>query len=172
MSLSQILHNLGVDATLLAELASFLVLLWLLSRYVFGPLGKIMGERADRVAKTLSEAEEHRAEALRLQEEATRELTRARDEARGVLEQAERAAGAEARQIVQEAREQAERQLEKAREDIRHERDRAVTELRQEVADLAILVAGKVMGTSLDERVQRDLVERFVEETAGKAARG
>lgn len=159
-----IFESLGLNSTLFAQIVSFLVLLWVLRRWVFGPIRALMDERADRVAKSLEDAENQREEAVRLQQEAARALQEARAEARRILEQAERTANARAQEILDEAKAQAERQLEQAKESIRRERDQALAELRKEVADLALEVAAKVLGQTVDDRIQRDLVHRFVEE--------
>jgi len=77
-------------------------------------------------------------------------------------------AGEEARlKAQQEAKEEAGALIDKARTEIQHERDEAVGELRKEVADLAIMAAGKVVGRSLDKEAHIKLIDEVLDEAPG-----
>jgi F-type H+-transporting ATPase subunit b len=67
--------------------------------------------------------------------------------------------------ILDKAREEARAQIEKAREEISRERDLAMAELRQQVADLSLVISEKVIGATLDEQRQRQLIAEFLEQT-------
>ncbi|MBT9259118.1 MAG: F0F1 ATP synthase subunit B [Clostridiales bacterium] len=166
--MGDVIQNLGLNSTLFAQLVSFIILVWALSRWVWGPLTRLMESRADRVANMLAEAENKLAEANRMQEEAAKALQEARQEARAILERSERTAQAQAQEILSSARREAEEQLQRAKEAIARERDQALLELRSEVADLAVKVAEKILQAQVDDRVQRELVEQFVAEVASR----
>ena len=71
----------------------------------------------------------------------------------------------EARKEGQEIIAQATQMSEKAREEISRERDLAMAELRQQVADLSLVISEKVIGATLDEQRQRQLIAEFLEQT-------
>jgi len=69
--------------------------------------------------------------------------------------------------IVARAETEAEQITTRAHDEIEGERERVAGELRREVADLSINVAEKVVGTSLDDDRQRELVDRYIDELGG-----
>ncbi|MDI3269941.1 MAG: F0F1 ATP synthase subunit B [Bacillota bacterium] len=166
--MGDVIQNLGLNSTLFAQLVSFIILVWALARWVWGPLTRLMESRADRVATMLAEAETKLAEANQRQEEAAQALQAARLEARAILERSERTAQVQAQEILNAARQEAEQQLQRAKEAISRERDQALLDLRTEVADLAVKVAEKILQAQVDDRVHRELVEQFVAEVASR----
>lgn len=142
----------------------FLLVLFVLKRFAWGPITKSLVEREDNIRESLSKAEKALAEA--------KQLSAANDEAR-------RKALQEANQLVNEAREASERlkseQIEKtkveikrmqeqASADIAREKQVALEALRTEVASLVIQAAEKVVKENLDTPKQRDLVNGFINE--------
>ncbi|MGD8462399.1 MAG: F0F1 ATP synthase subunit B, partial [Anaerolineae bacterium] len=67
--------------------------------------------------------------------------------------------------ILDKAREEASAIVERAKEDIARERELAMAELREQLADLSLAISEKVIGESLDERRQRELIADFLKET-------
>jgi len=73
------------------------------------------------------------------------------------------------KQLETKARTQADGLIAKARAEIQQERDKAVQDLRAQVADLALLAAGRIIGESLDAKKHRELIERAIQETEIRA---
>src|SRR5207237_8975517 len=67
------------------------------------------------------------------------------------------------------AREQAQGLIAKARAEIQQEREKAVQDLREQVADLAVLAASRIIGESLDAKKHRELVQRAMQEAETRA---
>ncbi len=152
------------NGTFFVELAAFLIVLFLLGRYVLPPLNKIMDERQTTIRQALADAEEAKRRAAEAEEEYKRVIGEARTQARAVVEEANKMA----EQVRAERRQQAEQEYERivnsAYADIEAQARRASEELRQQTADLAIAVAERVIGQGIDRGAQSSLIDRTIAE--------
>ena len=153
------------DATFLAELFAFVVILAVLHRYVVPPIQKSMTERQGLIRKQFDEARETRERLDAAEAEYKQALSDARAEAARSREEA----NATRLQIIEaakdEARTEAEAVTRRAEERMEAERRRVIAELRLEVGQLAVELAGRIVGESLgDEALQRRVVDRFLSE--------
>jgi F-type H+-transporting ATPase subunit b len=140
----------------------FAVLFVVLSKFAFGPITEQVRKREHALEEALAEAKRDREEAAKLIAEQRRQLDAARDEGQKLIADARGAAEKSRQEIAQQAHEQQQEILNRTREEIRAERDKAIAELRREAVDLAIVGAGKVIEKNLDDRTNRELVERFL----------
>lgn len=155
----------GVDIWKLAfQIVNFLVLLYLLNRFLFKPALRRIDERQDKLSQGLEDA----AAAARDRELARAEreaaLTDARQESDALVQRAAKTAEATSAEILAEARASAEQLVARASEEIAAEKERALAEIRGEVANLALDAAGKLVGSEMDSPTQRRLVEQFLSE--------
>ena len=161
-----------VDVLKLAfQVINFLLLLYLLNRFLFKPVLARLDERSTKIAKGLEDAEvaARDRELARAEREAA--VAEARKEAADMLARANKIAEDTRSEILREAREEAERATTRAREEIAAERDRALADIRGQVADLALEAAGKLVRREMDGPTQRRLVEEFLTEVEPAAAR-
>ena len=159
------MEKLGINpVALLIQLINFLLLLFVLNKLLLQPILRMLDERSNRIRTNLQEAERLREEAERQHREYQEQLQRARDDVRGMLAEA----NANSERILAQAREQADRERQaavtRAQDEIRRETEQAILELRNEVANLAIIAAGRVLGEELDERKHRQVVERMLQD--------
>lgn len=145
-------------------LLNFSVLLWVLHRFLYKPLLGAISAREKEIEDALKQAAEDRAEAERLRKDFESQINNAQREAQEIIGKATRAATTTKDQIEAEARARAVDMLENATRTIEREKSKALAELRAEVANLAVLVAGKVIEKNLDNAEQRRLAEGFVHE--------
>jgi F-type H+-transporting ATPase subunit b len=150
--------------TMLAEILSFLVFFYILMRYAYPPVSRILEERRRRIAESLAAAEEQRKEAQRLRAELEAELKGARDEARRILEQATKQAAGESQAILARAKEEAAALIRAAREEVEAEKGAAIRAMHKQVAELSIAVAAKILRREVDETTHRELIDRFLQE--------
>ncbi len=160
--MGSILQALHINSTLLAQLVDFILLFAFLRIFAWPPLLQAMERRRKNVEEHLAAAEGERQEAVRYRDEQQKALAEARAQAQEILERSRRAADEQARQLLEQAQAAAVRQREEARAEISRERDRAVVALRQEVADLVVEAASKLVRARLDDAGDRRLVEEFV----------
>ena len=148
------------------SIANFLVLLYLLRRFLWGPVLNVLAERAQKIREGLAAAEEAKLERERMREEAEALLAKTRTEAQLIAERTTEAAEQAAAVIVSKAKTDAQRLVEKARADAEQAQRQALAELRGEVAGIAVLVASRILRREVDERTHRQLVEETLREAA------
>src|SRR6266545_811233 len=159
----EILNSLGINLTaLIWHAVNFLILLFILQRFLYKPVLRMLDERALRIRDSMAQAEEARAEVARLRDDAKDILDAARREGQELLAQANRNSERILAEARQQAQAEADRIVERARAEIVREREQAFAELRQEVADLAVMAAGHVIRRSLDDDAHRELVRQFI----------
>ncbi|MGB2874615.1 MAG: F0F1 ATP synthase subunit B [Gaiellaceae bacterium] len=142
----------------------FLITLFVLRRYAFGPIQKLIDERRDRIRQSLEEADRARQEARELLEEHRRLIGSAKSDAEQILAEARRVADAFERRMREETEADRQRRLEETRREIEAETRRALEQIRAEVVDLSLLAATKVTGKALDESDHRRLIDEAVGE--------
>ncbi len=150
---------------LIMGLIGFVVIFGALYKILLPRLQKTLAERTDAIEGGIQRAEEAQAEAERLQQQYRAQLDDARHEAARLREEA-REQGA---QIIAEMREQAQaeaaRLLESAHAQINSDRQQALATLRAQVGELAVDLAGRIVGESLaDEARASRVVDRFLDE--------
>ena len=151
---------------------AFLILLVLMYRTVWPSVDKAFKDRRANIEGKLEEAEREREEADQLLERYRRRLRDAEDETQRILEEARANAERVRRELRAKAEEEAGRELERARQVIRSERDQAISQLRNEVGTLAVELATRVVGDSLDRERQLRLVDQYIDELGNQAQAG
>ena len=155
----------GVDVPkLIFQVINFLLLLYLLNRFLFKPVLKLLDERESRIKKGLEDAEAAAKDRELAKAEREAALDEARKEAQAMVARANKIAEDSRAEILAEAKAQAEKVTARAREEITAEKDKAMAELRSTVADLALQAAGRLVRSEMDTPTQRRLVEDFLKE--------
>lgn len=157
-------NPVSIDATLLAQILAFLLLLWLLSKYAWNPLMNVMEERRKNIEASIKGAEEERRQAEEIKREYQAEMLKARQEAQEIIARATKVSEERAAEILALAREEGEKLKKSALADIERERTRAIADVRAQVADLSVAVATKIIHQNLDVKGQEQLIEQFIQE--------
>ena len=156
---------LGVSLSgILIQLVNFVLLLVILRLVAYKPIVRMLDERSRRIRESMERAEEIQRQAARTEEEFTRRLADARREGQEIITQAEKIADRMRQEEIDKTRKQVEEMRTMAIADIAREREQAVTELRQQVADLALFAAGRVVGKSLDRKAHYQLINEALAE--------
>ncbi len=156
---------LGIDLPrLLTFFIGFTVIAVFLRMFLYGPITRMLDQRAERISESLAVADQARAEAASSAERVEQELANARREGQALIAEAREAAARLKDQEEARTRAQVDEMLERARTEIRHEREAAVEEVRREFAGIAILAAERIVEQSLDEASHRDLIDRVLHE--------
>jgi len=142
----------------------FLIALFVLKRYAFGPIQKLIDERRARIRQSLEEADEARGEARELLEEHRKLIGRAKSDAEEILTEARRVGEATQRRMREETEADRQRRIEETRKQIEAETRRSLELIRAEVADLSLIAAEKVTRRSLDDADHKRLIEDAVGE--------
>ena len=150
--------NLGY---LLMQILLFVILLMVMKGYAYAPIIRVLEERKARIAKGLEDARQAAIARDNADAEARKILDAARAEAAKLRQEAAVQAEETAGGIRTEAEREAKGIVASAREDAEAERNRILSELRGQVAAIAMAAANKLVGESLDERRQHQLIGEF-----------
>lgn len=143
---------------------AFVVLLAVLGKFVSPKLDQTLKTRTENIEGKLERAERERQEAQTLLREYELKLKEAHVEAQRLLDQARSNAARLETELRAKAEDQARRIVERAQETIQAERERALNDLRSEVGGLAVELAGRVVGESLDRERHLRLVDQYINE--------
>jgi F-type H+-transporting ATPase subunit b len=153
-----------VPGLMVWTIITFLIVLWVLKRFAFGPIQRMIDERRDRIREALDEADKARSEARELRELTQREREQAKLEREQILDEARR----QSQRLAEQARERADADLkealEKNREELAAENQRLREQIRRDVVELTLYASEKVTGKVLDQDDQRRLIEETIEE--------
>lgn len=158
-----LLDQLNINpAAIAVNIVGFLLLLFVLQKMVFRPIGTVLGERERDVNGRYDrlEADQRQMDALKTDYE--QRLAGIEAEAREKIQSAIKDAQTARDQIVNEAAGRSREMIQRAEAEVAHEREQAMITFRQQVVDLAIGAATKVIGDGLDETRQRRLVDDFI----------
>lgn len=145
-------------------LVIFGITLFILRRYVFGPVGAAIEKRRAEIAQSIEEAERSRDEATALLDDYKTRLGEARKEADALREQGRKDGERQGADLVAQAQGQRDRVLADAEVQIDAQTRAAASGLRDDVVTLALLAAEKVSRKSLSDADHRKLIEEAIEE--------
>ena len=143
-------------------LVIFVILMFVLSRYAFGPLTAAVEARERSLEEAIEGAKRDRDAAAKLLQEHQAAIDTARAEAQKIIADG-RAVGEKMRtDMIEQTRKEQQDMLERARRDIESEKDKAIMQLRREAVDLALAGATKVIEQNLESQKNRQLVESYL----------
>jgi F-type H+-transporting ATPase subunit b len=143
---------------------TFVVLLLLLRKYVWGPVLDAVDRRESSLKEIASNAEKARAEAQKLLEQYQGQLANARDEVNKLLEDGRTKAARTTEEMIRKARLDSEQVLERAKNEIDLERQKAVDEIRTQVVKISLAAAERLIEKKLEERDHRAFIEQAISE--------
>jgi F-type H+-transporting ATPase subunit b len=142
----------------------FLITLFVLKRYAFGPIQKMIDERQARIRAALEEADNAREQARKLLEQHRALIASARSDAEEILSEARRVADSMRERVREEAEADRQRRLEETHRQVEAETRRALEQIRAEVAELTLIAATKVTGKALTDADHKRLIEESIKE--------
>ena len=142
----------------------FILLMYLVSKFAWGPVMNMMQKREEYVAGEIEAAEKSRAEAEKASKEAVEQLRQTRQEAQQIIEDAKNAGMKQEQDIVASARKEADRIKLAAQEEIQNEKEKAIQALQDQVASLSVLIARKVIEKEISAQDQDKLIEEYIKQ--------
>lgn len=159
------MDKLGINGPfLLAQIINFVILLFLLHRFLYNPLLSMLDARKQRIADGLAAADVARREAEEERARLMAKLEEERAEAQRRIAQASSQAERVKSDILAEARREAEEIRMRARAEAEAEKQRLLNEAQKQIAELAVLATERVVRHGLDESLQQKLIEDFLSE--------
>jgi F-type H+-transporting ATPase subunit b len=160
------------NATFIVELIAFVLMLFVLAKWVIPPINKALTDRQEGIRRQFEESEEAKAKAEEAEREFRAQIVDARHDAARIREEATEQGAAIIAELRQQAQAEAERITAQARTQLQAERQQVLAQLRAEIGDLSTELASRIVGESLsDEARQRRIVERFLADLDGQQVR-
>ena len=150
--------------TALFALLNFLAVFFVGKRFLWGPVTKMVQERQKEIDDMYSEADTARASAKAMEEEYQGKLSDARATSEQIVRDAVSRGQAREEEIIRQANAEASAMMDKAAADIALEKKKAINDAKDEIAGIALEIAGKVVGRQLSDADQTKLVDQFIDE--------
>ncbi len=162
--MSEILHALHIDPTVMAAQLTGFVLLWiLLAKYLFAPVLALLDSRKLEIKATYDHANATKSEAEQLKADLEARLAAIEVEARTRIQAAVKEAQTAKDDMLAEARARVDDTIRRGEEELAREREKIVAEIREQTVDMSLAAASKLIGESLDETRHRKLVDDFID---------
>ena len=142
-------------------IVTFLVLLALLAKFAWRPLLQALESRQERIRKSLEDADRARQELERVQQESAKIMQQARVEAESIVTQTRADAERLREELKQKAKDEADNILRNAQQQIQLQTRQAIQQIRHEVADMAVLLASKL----LERNIAKEDNARLIDDT-------
>ena len=156
---------------LLTHMVGFLIALWILKRYAWGPLLALMEERRNKIAGEFEEIEIKKAEVAKVTAEYEAKMKEIESERRAKIVEAVKEGKEVAAEIKSRAQEEARALQEKAKADLQRDVAQAKVQLRDEMISMTMTAAEKVVREKMDDPKHRELIGRYIDELGKAEAR-
>jgi len=160
---------MSIDLTFIGQIVVFLTLVFLMRKHLYGPMSELMAARAQKIADGLAAADAGNNARAKAELEIEEQFKEARAKAAEILASAEKRALEIHEEAVTKSRLDAEGIVNAAREEVSAELGRARQALRNEVADIAMLAAERVIESELDAKRHASLIDGIVSAGFGNA---
>lgn len=148
---------------IIATIANLLILFFILKKFLWKPVKKVMAERQGQVDEIYKNAEESAAIAERDKQLYAEKLNNAQAEAENIIKTAAVRADRISDGIIADAKEKADQTLKKAESDIELEKKKAMNDLKNEISGISMEIAKNVIGREINEKDHKDLIDSFIE---------
>ncbi len=159
------MEGLGINlGYLISQIINFVLLLVILRMFLYKPIVNMLDKRREKIRTDLEEAENARSQAEAARQEYEKQLEEAREERRSILAQAREQADKMREDLLDKARGEAQGLVAKTEEEMQSLRRQALAGAQDEIVELAMAAAGKVVGEALDPKAHRRLIQDFIAE--------
>lgn len=159
----ELLGSLGINGKLfLAQLVNFAILFFVLKKFAYQPILKVLDDRKDKIEKGLKNAEEagEKLEKITIKEKEV--LSKANAKAQSILLQAESKAEKNRQIAVKKTEEDVNILMKRAEQRIQEKKEQMLDDLKKDVAELVVLATEKVLDEKIDDRKDGELIKRVV----------
>lgn len=153
----------GIDMNMVLQLVNTLVLYFLLRHFLFKPVSEHLANRQNKIGNDLNDARDTKEEMEKLKREYHRKLDEIDERAKGIINEAVGKGEARHREIIEKAKAEAKDIVDRARREIQLERQKAMSEVMDDMVEVSIQAAEKVLERSVDSETNRRLVRDFVD---------
>lgn len=142
---------------------SFFLLLLLLKKFAWGSITDILKKREDKIANDLDSAEQSRISAAKMEQERETQLMSSKSDAAEIIRSAKESGETSRQNILNETQTEVLRMKDKAKTDIHQEKAAAMASVKDEVAELSLRLAGKILEKELSPEAHEALISQYIE---------
>lgn len=150
--------------TLVVTILNLFLQLFLIKKFLLDKIMAVLEQRRQMADAQIADAEAAKQDALALRQTYEENMENAKQEAGQILRDAQRNATLRSEEIIHTAQEQASQLKQKAAEDIAQEKKKALNDAKDQISEIAMTIAGKVVGRNITDGDQARLVEQFIDE--------
>lgn len=142
---------------------NMLILFTVMKKLLFKPVMNILDQRDAEIKKIYDDANEANEKAVNLEKEYSEKMAQARDEAGEIIKQATLTAQKREKEIIESAHEQVAAMTRRAETQIEQERKKAYQEIKDEISDISVAIAGKMVQREITAADHEALISQFIE---------
>ena len=166
--MEDLIHKLGIDwKLLLAQIVNFVILLFLLKKFLYKPLINLMNNRRQKIEEGLEKARKGEEEFQKIQELRDKELAKVQKEAEVIIQKAREVGDKKQQEILKEAEEKTKKIIEEAKGRIEIEKEKMLKEVRQDVADLVVTATEKILKEKVDKNKEKEMINEVFNKLRG-----
>jgi len=159
--MQELFSKLGIDWKLLiAQIVNFLVLLFVLYKFAYGPILAMLEKRQKKIEKGLKDADEAHKKLVESEEKQKEILKHARTEAKDIVEKSRLQAEKSKSEIAASAKTQAEKILAGAKVEIEQEKQKTIAEIKSEIGGLVVAATEKILEEKIDGEKDKEIIEK------------
>ncbi|MCR8746063.1 F0F1 ATP synthase subunit B [Romboutsia lituseburensis] len=155
---------IGISWELAFQLINTFLVFLLLKKLLFKPVLGVIESREKDIRENLAEGEKAKSEGLSLKKEYEEKVNSAKNEGQEIIKQATLRAEQKESEIISTAKQEAQSLKEKASKDVEQERQKVMNEIKNDISDIALLAASKVIEKDIDKSKHEELINNFIKE--------
>ena len=150
--------------TLIAQICNLFIQLLIVKIFFLDKIKAVLDKRRETADKQIADAEAAKSEAAAIKQTYEENMRKAKTKADDMILSAQKTAAQRSEEIISQAQKQAAQIKTKAASDIEMEKKKAINEAKNEISELAMAIAGKVVARELNDADQDGMIDRFIEE--------
>ena len=162
--MDQYLGFFSVDVwTVIFTWVNMFILFTIVKKLLFKPVMKVLDQRDAEIKKSYDEANQANEKAVNLEKEYSEKMAQARDESGEIIKQAALSAQRREQEIISDAQEKVAIMTKRAEAEIAQERKKAYQEIKNDISDISVAIAGKMVQREITAEDHRALISQFIE---------
>ena len=149
--------------TMIFTWVNMAILFTVVKKLLFKPVMNILNQRDAEIKKIYDDANEANEKAISLEKEYNKKMAQAREEAGEIIKQATLSAQRREQEIISDAQEKAAIMTKRAEAEIAQERKKAYQEIKNDISDISVAIAGKMVQREITAEDHRTLISQFIE---------
>lgn len=161
----ELLTQLGIDwKLLLAQIVNFLILLFILYKFLYHPILEMLEKRSAKIEKSLADAKKIGEEVKRIEKMKEEQIIEAKKEAKKIIEEAQAKAENNRQELIVKTKEEIQNLTTEAKKQIAAEKEKLSQEVKAEIGALVVEATQKVIGKSLTDKLDEKIIKETIKE--------